>query len=228
MRKAARRSEVTWESLPLRARKAAETRVSLFETARDALEGSSFNDVTVKSICRHVGVTEPTFFNHFAEKSDLLVYGIMLWGIERAWGLSRLPQSMDPIARIERLFADSAAGFVERPGYTAELLARQAGRRGPPRFLEISIAERLRAFPEHEGIERFPGQGIVALLTPLVRDARRRGILPSSPPAEVVVQALMSIFLGVPIATMWDDPARVAKRYRQQLRILWRGLDVRR
>lgn len=200
--------------------------MALFESARDALEAHSFGEVTVKSLCAEVGVTEPTFFNHFAEKSDLLVYGIMLWGIETGWKLARLPAELDAIERIDWLFAEAARLFARRPGYAHELLARQASRRGPPRFLEITIAERLRAFPEYEGIERFPGQGIVALITPLVRRAKREGLLPGSHSANVVVQALVSTFFGVATATMWEDPALVARRFREQLAILWRGLGV--
>jgi AcrR family transcriptional regulator len=222
------RPTLTWEDLPRRARNAANTRVALFECARDALEQRSFDQVTVKSLCEQVGVTEPTFFNHFGEKSDLLVYGIMLWGIESAWKLSRLPAELGPIARIDWLFSESARSFAERPGFAHEILARQATRRGPPKFIEITLAERLRAFPEHEGIEKFPGQGIVGLLTPLVRRAKRRALLPDAPSADVVIQTLVSTFFGVPTFTLWEDPQLVGRRYRQQLRILWRGMGVER
>ena len=222
-----KRPPLRWEDLPRRARNAADTRVALFETARDAMEERRFAEIPVKELCEQVGVTEPTFFNHFPEKTDVLVYGIMLWGIETAWKLSRLPADLDAIARIDWLFAESAGLFAQRPGYAHELLARQASRRGPPKFLEITLAERLRAFPDREGIESYPGQGIVALLTPLVRRAKRDGQLPRKPSADVLVQVLVSTFFGVPTFTLWDDPRRIAKRYCEHLEILWRGLGVK-
>ena len=222
------RTSPSWTDLPLRARNAAEIRVSLFEAARDALKERTFAEVTVKSLCAQVGVTEPTFFNHFEEKSDLLVYGIMLWGIETAWKLSRLPTEYDSIERIEWLFAEAAAHFNDRPGFTHELLARQASRRGPPKFIELSLAERLRAFPDRPGIEKFPGQGIVALLTPLVRRAKREDLLPNAPSAPAFVETLVSIFFGVPAFAMWEDPTCIARRYAQQLAIVWRGMGLQR
>ncbi len=219
----AKKLPTSWESLPLRARKAAKTRIGLFAAGRDACEKRRFADIKVAELCEAVGVTEPTFYKYFPEKSDLLVLGIMLWGVETAWKLSRLPKAKTSLQRIDWLFAESARGFVSRPGFTREILARQATRAGPPKFLEVTIAERLYAFPGREGIERFPGCGIVALVTPLVRTAKRRELSPSSPSVDVLVQALVSIFLGVPIFTLWEDPSLVGRRYRQQLKLLWRG-----
>ena len=214
----------TWEALPLRARKAARTRIELWSAARDAAEAQRFADIKVADLCAKVGVTQPTFFKYFPEKSDLLVFGIMLWGIQTGWKLSRLPKSKSPVQKINWLFADAARGFAERPGFTREILGRQATRAGPPKFLEVTIAERLYAFPDCPGIERFPGQGIVALVTPLVRAAKRDELAAASPSTEVIVQALVSIFMGVPVFTLWEAPHLVARRYRQQLAILWRGL----
>lgn len=152
----------------------------------------------------------------------------MLWGIETSWQISRLDARVGPIDKIDWLFEYASKLFARRPGFARELLARQASRRGPPKFIEITLAERVHAFPECPGIERFPGHGIVAILTPLVRRAKNDGLLPDSPAAGVVVEVLVSTFFGVPTFTMWEDPAGIARRYRQQLAIFWRGMGAER
>lgn len=219
-------AKISWQELPLRERKAAETRVGLFEAARDRMEVEPYASIPVRSLCQQVGVTEPTFFKYFPEKADLLVYGIMLWGVHMGWRLAQL-RERTPLERIEWFFAESARQFAERPGFTAELLARQVLRRGPKKFLEIGLAERLRAFPDCPGIERHPGMGFISLITPLLRQARKDGSLPAEPGLRTVRDALWSIFTGVAINTLWEEPHRIRLRYREQIDLLWRAVGVR-
>jgi AcrR family transcriptional regulator len=58
---------------PLRARRRAELRQQLSDTATALFLERGFEDVTVADVARACGVTEKTVFNHFPKKEELLV-----------------------------------------------------------------------------------------------------------------------------------------------------------
>lgn len=64
--------------IPLRERKLAQTRLALLEE----LEAKPLADVRARDLCERVGISEATFFNHFASKSELLLYFVLLWSVE--------------------------------------------------------------------------------------------------------------------------------------------------
>ena len=139
---ASRRGVKSFAELPLRARKAAQTKLALFEACEDALRESSFRYIRVADLCTQVGISEPTFFNYYEKKSDLLVYSIMLWGIETHWQLRRMAPTNSARECCEWVFADMASRGRKHPRLMAEILGRQARRETAPKFLTVSQAER--------------------------------------------------------------------------------------
>ena len=213
------------EPLPLRALKAARTRHALISACIDQLQTRDFGSVRVADLCETVGVTEQTFFNYFPGKGLLLSHIILLWGIETEYHLRRFERrGAGGLATIDEAFAFSATKMAGAPRVAAALLARQATRIGPPRFPEITSADRLTWFPGSPGIEEIPGIGILGILRPRIEKAIRTRELPGTADTETVLRALYAIFVGVPVLLLWEDPAAIGGAFREQLRILWRGL----
>lgn len=215
----------TFEDLPLRARKAAQTKLALFEAMMQALPDSSFRFIRVTDLCAEVGISEPTFFSYFEKKSDLLVYAIMLWGIETHWHLRRMEPQRSARESTEWVFREMAKSTLKHRRLTAELLARQALRETPPKFIDPSLAERLLRFPGKPGIEDCPAEGIVGIFTMLIERAHKKGELPKKVDREALLLSLISILWGVPILKLWRNPRRIGPLYSQQLEMVFKAYE---
>ncbi|MHC5065163.1 MAG: TetR/AcrR family transcriptional regulator [Planctomycetota bacterium] len=213
--------------LPLRARKAAQTKADLFLACQEALRESSFQYIRVADLCAEVGISEPTFFKYYEKKSDLLVYCIMLWGIEIHWNLRRMAKDHSARACCEWLFADMASRGRKHPRLVAEILGRQARRETPPKFLQVSMAERLLHFPRHPGIEDCPAEGVVGIFGSLIDRALQNGELPKKTDPDALRVSLISILWGVAILYVSQNPRKIAPEYRRQLAMVCRAYDWR-
>ena len=212
------------EGLPLRQRKFARTKLGLLDAALEALRERSLDEVLVKDLCTAVEISEASFFNYFSRKTDLLVYYIQLWYIEMAWHGRRLAAQRGGLAAIEEIFAMTAARNAENPAPMGEIIAGQARMRVLPAFGEVSLAERLLAFPDLVGVEDLEGEGLDTLLPPLIERAVKAGELPKRTDRQAVLVALSGIFLGLPVVLRRAPPTALGKAYHTQLRLLWAGL----
>lgn len=82
---AVRQTRAEAESITLREKKFARTKLALMRAAVARLRVKSFNDVTVKELCEEAQVSEATFFNYFPKKDDVLRYFIQIWMVEVTW-----------------------------------------------------------------------------------------------------------------------------------------------
>ena len=69
----------------LRERKFAKTRLALAEAASLHLEAAPLENLSVKSLCERVQISEATFLNYFPKKEDLVIYLDRLWTLELNW-----------------------------------------------------------------------------------------------------------------------------------------------
>jgi len=208
----------------LRQRKFARTRLALARVLADALGDESFAEVAVKRLCRTAEVSEATFFNYFPRKQDLLAYLAHLWLLELGWHVQHAAGEAKGLPVVNKLFAEVARTCERRPGVLAELLAWIARGGGLHTGLDISDLEKQLAFPELPGIEKVPVQGLDAWLLPQVEAAISRGDLPENTLRPLVLGALLSTLLGVPLTLLGSDPARIASAYRQQLALVLAGI----
>lgn len=216
-----------FQELPLRQRKFAQTKLGLLEAALTALESRSLEEVSVRELCEAVEISEASFFNYFPRKTDLLVYYVQLWSLEMAWHGERLGREKGGLAAIEAMYGLTGRRIDERPGPMGEIVAWQARMTAPPEFGEVTIAERLLAFPEMDGVEAVEGEGLGTLLPPLLEQAVEAGELPRDLDRREAVLALAAVFFGTPVAMRRMEPGGVEGAYRAQLRILWTGLRGR-
>jgi len=208
----------------LRQRKFARTRIALARVVAEALGEETFAEVPVKRLCRAAEVSEATFFNYFARKQDLMAYLAHLWVLELGWHVQQAEGETSGLQVVDKLFAEVARTCERRPGVLAELLAWIARGGTLQSGLDISGLEKQLAFPELAGIESVPVKGLDAWLMPQLEAAVARGELPENTLRPLLLSALLSVLLGVPLTLLASDPARIAPVYRQQLALVLAGI----
>jgi AcrR family transcriptional regulator len=216
-----------FEKLPLRQRKFAQTKLGLMNAAIAAMRKRPLEEISTHELCRAASISSAGFFNYFRKKTDLLVYFIQLWSLEMTWHGRRLAQERGGLAAIEEVFALTARQVVKNPGLMAEIIAHQARMRVPEKPQEISLAERLLAYPHLPGIETLPAEGIESLLPPFLERAVAAGELPKDLDRGAGLLALTSVFFGVPIIFRPLDVRAIEPMYHQQLQLIWASLRFR-
>ena len=213
--------------MPLRQRKFAQTKLGLLHAATAEMSRTPFELIRLKDLCRKIGISDASFFNYFEKKSDLIAYFIHLWALEMVWHAERLAAGQGGLAAIERIFKLTARQARERPGLLEEIIAQQARLREPTTVSEITLAERLLAFPELDGIDASSASGLHELLPPLLERAVARGELPGTIDREAAMIAIASVFFGTPVTLRSAGKAELESRYLKQLQIVWKGLRGR-
>jgi AcrR family transcriptional regulator len=208
----------------LRQRKFARTRLNLARVLADALGKQSFDEVSVKQLCRSAEVSEATFFNYFPRKQDLLSYLVHLWVLELGWHVNKAGTELRGLAVVDALFAEVARTCESRPGVLAEMLAWIARGGNLDSGMEIGDLEKQLAYPDLEGIASIPVKGIDAWLLPPLEAAMSGGDLPENTLLPLLLTSLLSILFGVPLTLLASDPARIATVYRQQLALVLAGI----
>jgi AcrR family transcriptional regulator len=209
----------------LRERKFAKTRLALAEAVTHHLEAASFDTLSVKALCERVQISEATFFNYFPKKEDLIVYLDRLWTLELNWYGRQAALQGKGLAVIEALFRYTSIQIQKKPGLMAEIIAHEALARGRRAGPEITQAERLMAFSDLNGIAEMSDQSLEGLLRASLESAIEQGTLPANTAIAAAMVGLVSIFYGVPLAIQHSNPAAIGAMYRQQLELLWAGLQ---
>ena len=210
----------------LRERKFAKTRLALAEAASLHLEAAPFEALSVKSLCERVQISEATFFNYFPKKEDLIVYLDRLWTLELNWYGQQAMQQHQGLAVIDSLFRYTSIQIQKKPGLMGEIIAHEARSRSRDPGPEITVAERMMAFSDLDGIVDTPDDSLEGLLRASLQTAIEQGELPENIAMSAAMVGLGSIFYGVPLALQHSNPAAIAAMYRQQLELLWKGLRV--
>lgn len=210
--------------LSLRERKFARTKLGLLRAALERIEQRPLDEISVKELCGAAEVSEATFFNYFPRKADILTYFTQLWSLEIAWQLAHTVQSRDGVDAIAEIFRFAARKIQEQPGTIGEVIAFQARNRDRHRPPEPGRAERLLAFPDHAGIERFAADGMDQLFARHLQYAIEHGQLPANTHLRSAMIGLVSIFYGVPLTLAQTTPQAIGSAYQYQLTVLWAGI----
>lgn len=212
------------EKPSLRERKFARTRLALAEVTTRHLNSAPFETLSVKSLCERVQISEATFFNYFPKKDDLIAYLDKLWTLELSWYGSQAAAQHQGLAVIEALFRYTAIQVQKKPGLMGEIIAYEARDREHAPRPEITLAERMMAFPDLDGIEVIEVDNLETLLKTALTQAIKQKELPENTLIPAAMVGLVSIFYGVPLAIQHSNPASIGPMYRQQLELLWAGL----
>lgn len=209
---------LTLKQIPLRERKAARTRLNLLAALLRFLETKPFDAVTIREICDAVPVSEATFFNYFAKKSDILFYFTNLWAIE---ALTETRQ-LSGLQRLEALFHHAATRIVRNPRIMLEITSALA-QQGEPEYRKITLAERLTAFPRLKGVGETEGARLTSLFRHELEQAIAAGELPATIDLTSAVVAVTNIFFGVPMYFQLNQALSIPRTYQQLLTITWAG-----
>ena len=147
-----------------------------------------------------------------------------MWTLELNWYGRQAAEQQKGLAVIEALFRYTSIQIQKKPGLMGEIIAHEARSRERSHGMEITLAERLMAFPDLEGIEDLPDDSLESLLRTALQDAIDQDDLPANTAIAAAMVSLVSIFYGVPLAMQHANPAAIGAMYRQQLALLWAGL----
>ena len=215
--------------ISLRERKHAQTKVSLAREAITLMREKRLDDISVKELCEAIPISEVTFYNYFPQKTDLLLYIMKLWQLELSWKLQHMEGEKSNLEIIEQFFDYAAQTFEEYPFVMNETLAFFAQQRGEVCFGEISIAEKLVAYPELIGIEniklsKHPRKN--DMLLPYIQKAVEAGELPDTIDVQEVASIIHIGFIGTLMTMHKDDSLPVRPICQKMLKIFWHGLQA--
>ncbi|MCB9760753.1 MAG: TetR family transcriptional regulator [Alphaproteobacteria bacterium] len=111
-----------------------------------------FDETTSAEIAEAAGLTERTFFRHFADKRDVLFYAVPLAAGRLAERIAEAPAEVAPIEAVTEAIAAMCGDFQEEPE-----LARQRHR-----VIASSPALQERELAKHEELARAIAAALVA------------------------------------------------------------------
>jgi AcrR family transcriptional regulator len=120
--------------------------MALLNALIEALQTKSFGSVSVKSLCAVAETSEPTFFNHFGSKEEVLVYFVRLWSIDV---LERLAdECLSGRESIALIFDETARQMAAAPRVMHEIIGSQMRREKPSELPGPTLAELMLRFPK--------------------------------------------------------------------------------
>ena len=88
----------------------------------------------------------------------------------------------------------------------------------------LNDADKIVAYPNYEGIEKIPAEGLDSVFSPNIKWAIDNNALPNKTAIPTTLLMLKSILFGVPLFVKEVSYKTVRKYYREQLNILWGGI----
>ncbi len=215
---------VTRKTIPLRARKRAQTRLALVDALLDRLSKKTIEEIFVSDLAEMANISQGTFFNYFPSKADLLTHFIQLWSLKMSAMARQIEKDVDRyLTAIEALFVATAEEVAPHPQVMLEIIAHQARMPTNLQLTPIELAERVLFLPNEDDVESLSDAGLGQLLPPLLQAAIENGELPSSCNIDTLTLAAVSVFFGVPLIFARRQPQAIAPLYRQQLALVWAG-----
>lgn len=210
----------------LRQKKHAKTKIAIMEAFIKRLEKTSFEDISIRQICKSIDISEGTFFNYFSEKIDILTYYSALLFIKIFWKTQKEVPSGKNLALIEAFFKNSAAE-LDNVNIVYQMISVMVMQRHKPKQATISAIEKHLVFPEYEGIENIPVFFIDDFFTNCLKAAVKNGELPKKTNIDDVRISLVTILTGTLLATKFTNSKDQAYHYSRQLDCLWKSLGVK-
>ncbi|MBI3396414.1 MAG: TetR/AcrR family transcriptional regulator [Spirochaetia bacterium] len=207
----------------LREKKYAATRVGLLRAALVRLQATAFDSITVKDLCEDAGVAQATFFNHFPEKSDLLVYYMQIWGLSVSLALEKR-KGDGAFQKILSVFEHTLSEMDDHPRLMFEIVAYIARAARPPEVVPLTVAERRLAFPNDPSALTATVLTLRDAFAGILREAKANKELRANANVDDLVTGIVSIFYGVPIATRGAHVDSIGTSYQKQLEIYFRGI----
>jgi AcrR family transcriptional regulator len=191
------------------------------------LEKSRFEDISIREICSRVEISEGTFFNYFPAKIDIINYYMHLRFLEVIWkARNEMSRGEGALALIGAVF-NKTAEELKNPNAIYQMISVLLIQKTKPEELVIPDIEKRIAFPDYGGIESIASTRIEDFLEQCLKEAVKNGELPGDVNIDDVMVSLMAILGGTLLAIKFVDIKDRTYHYTRQLRLLWKGLGVR-
>ena len=214
-----------FNDLPQRQKKYAKTKIALLNALLNELETKPISEIMIKDLAKNAEVSEPTFFNYFDSKLDMLVYFIQLWSIEmNALAQSSELQSNSYVQTIKDIFKQTSLEITKNSQLMLEIIAFQAqGLKPNPH--SITKAEKWLFFPNISEVENIEGMGLESILPPLIAKAIQSEELDKSTNVQLLFLTLSSLFFGTALLLLKDSAKAYPSFLEEQLNQLFKGLS---
>ena len=212
------------EALSQRERKYAVTKTDLLKALLEELETKTLSQVRIRDLAKKAKISEPTFFNYFSSKQDMLYYFIQMWATEmNVIAKQALKESNSYIEAISAIFSSSAIEIAEHPQIMLEIIAFHT-QKSNVKAHTVSDAEKWLFFTEIEGIEEFADGGIETIVPPLLVKAVESGELPEDIDIQRLFLTLSSLFFGSALLLLNESPEVYPTLLNQQIEALFKGV----
>ncbi|TGL40845.1 TetR/AcrR family transcriptional regulator [Leptospira perdikensis] len=209
-------------SFPLKEIKFAKTRTNLTFAFLKELESKSFEEIKIKELCQIAEVSEPTFYNYFPEKGDLILHYIQIWSLQVSVFVHEKRLSGSGLGILSALFRYTAKESKKNPRILLEIISFQARTRKSITQPKLTRAERVLLFPDSVGIENLEALGVEGIIRKAMSVAAENGELPASTDWKSLSLSIASCFFGVPILSFQLNQ-NLEKLWLESLYYLWRG-----
>ncbi|MCR8645507.1 TetR/AcrR family transcriptional regulator [Paenibacillus sp. N1-5-1-14] len=203
--------------IPLRELKKARNKVALYEASLSLIGEKMFREVMLDDICRKAEVSRVTFFKYFQKKEDLLLYFMRVWLTERIIEIK--DEDKSGFSSVRHLLHKVADQNRERPGLMPSLISFLVEMKMHPCMPEMSRAETLLLFPNHEDIGA-QTPNMFDLFHRCMTEAKRNGKLKNDITLEMAVQVLFTVFYGAFLTAQLYDPSEVLNVYDAHLQLI--------
>jgi AcrR family transcriptional regulator len=143
----------------------------LEQAAMELFVERGFEQTTVTEIAARAGLTQRTFFRHFADKREVLFAGARALEDFLVGAVAGAPESMAPLDAVAAALAEVGAGFQERRDYSRQ---RQAVIDAHPELQERELIK------------------LATLASAIAGALRKRGV--SDPAASLTAEAGIAVF----------------------------------
>lgn len=209
------------KKIPLRDRKYAKTKLDIMKAFLLRAKEKSLDEISIKDVCDDVQISEGTFYNYFPKKSVLFIYFIQVWGLGSSWQAHQAFTKFDSIKAINAFFAAVSASMKSNCSLMYEIMAHNSRRKGAFVLPQLTLAEKILAYPDLDGIEEVNAKPAFVLFKEFLNSGVKRGELSQDIDIELATTQLMSIFLGTPLYVGSKNIADLSDIYQKQLDVFW-------
>lgn len=210
----------------LREKKHARTKIAIMDAFMERLKHDSFDDISIREVCKDAEVAEGTFFNYFPAKIDVIGYYLYLTTTRIIWKARKEVPPGKYLPLIDSAFRQLSEE-LDSNGLVYQIFSVLLTQSKKPKKAAISALEKILIFPDRPGIEETRSIALDEWFKECVILARKNGELPLNMNVDDVVISLITILTGTLLAVRFKDINSRGYHYVRQLKALWLGLGVK-
>ncbi|MDD5654895.1 MAG: TetR/AcrR family transcriptional regulator [Candidatus Omnitrophica bacterium] len=209
----------------LREKKSARTKIAIINAFMERLKRKSFDDISIREVCRDAEVAQGTFFNYFPEKIDVISSYLHLMTSKMIWKAKNEVPAGRYLDIIDSVFKQLSVEWSSS-NLAYQILSVLIAQGVRPKDISLSGIEKKLFFPDCPGIEEAPSVILDQWLKGCIIGARKNCELPLNINVDDVVISLITIITGTLLALRFENVNKCGYHYRRQLHDLWRVLGA--